>query len=246
MSRCRRAGCDAVRGPLVGRVADRPSGNDRHRGGATGRPRGDDAETIAGWGPCGWSPEIEINAPIDRQPFKLYNCPLGCFSRRPPRSDCSSWFRLQLERLRISSPVTDIYVSATLTAPLEPAGQMTLFDQVRGGTRRVPSPHTACADYNSHWWNGWAAGWGVRRSLGCGCGRRPSRNCPGITIPYSAGCGGGSTPHGTAACGVVCTRGAAPQVVAAAAAAIVAAAAVVGGHVDRARRAAVAFPPRQP
>ena len=38
----------------------------------------------------------------------------------------------------------------------------------------------------------------------------------------------------------------APQVIAAAAAAIVAAAAVVGGHVDRARRAAAAFPPRQP
>jgi protein ImuB len=36
--------------------------------------------------------------------------------------------QLQLERLRIPAPVTDIHVTVALSAPLEPHGQATLFD----------------------------------------------------------------------------------------------------------------------
>ena len=55
--------------------------------------------------------------------------------------------QIQLERLRIASPVTDIYVSATLTAPLEPPRQTTLFDQSDQSRRHTPyaSPaHGVC------------------------------------------------------------------------------------------------------
>ncbi len=53
--------------------------------------------------------------------------------------------QLQLERLRLPSPVTDVSVQATLTAPLEPRRQALLFDL--SGREKGDSPHLCEAPF---------------------------------------------------------------------------------------------------
>ncbi len=53
---------------------------------------------------------------------------VGLFRPTAAAAHLCQLVQLQLERLRIPSPVTDVHVEATLTAPLEPRQQTWLFD----------------------------------------------------------------------------------------------------------------------
>ena len=133
-----------VRGRLVGRVSDRPAGNDRSGVGASDRPGGGDAgplrpRRLAAGMPADCS-KSTIRNPAIQQSLRLS---VGLFQPTAAAEHLFELVQLQLERLRIPSPVTAIRVAATLTAPLEPRRQAMLFDfggdtaPMPCGTRRV-------------------------------------------------------------------------------------------------------------
>ncbi len=158
-------------------------------------------------GPCGWSAGWKV-PPAGRDLAHLSGSRsarqaelprLDGFGGAVPAHGCRGALfelvQLQLERLRIASPVSAIRVAATLTAPLEPPRQAMLFDE---SIRHTPcaGPHTACAaTYDSaHGVCGITFGRtggaaqqpaGTRRPCwACGCGPRPNRNWPGITTRW--------------------------------------------------------------
>ena len=139
----------AVRGPLVGRVSDRPAGNHRSGARASDWPGGGHVgplrpRRLAAGVPAGSVESRRRDNPNSPRSLRLS---VGLFQPTAAAEHLFELVQLQLERLRIASPVTAIRVAATLTAPLEPPRQATLFDCEVAGTRRVPVPHTACADY---------------------------------------------------------------------------------------------------
>ena len=127
-SRCRPVPRADVRGRLVGRVSDLPPGNDRGGVGASHPPGGGDAgpprpRGLAAGMPAGLSKSAQSTI----QHLKSFFVG-GAVSAHGRRGALFPLVQLQLERLRISSPVTGVRVAATLTAPLEPRRQAMLFD----------------------------------------------------------------------------------------------------------------------
>jgi protein ImuB len=90
--------------------------------------------------------ECRLALEIDNRQSAIGNQQLsvGLFRPTAAAKHLFELVRLQLEQLRISAPVTDIYAAATLTAPLEPRRQATLFDQSMRHTPCAGSAHGVC------------------------------------------------------------------------------------------------------
>ena len=74
--------------------------------------------------------ECRLDLDIHHPSSTIHQFPLsvGLFQPTAEAEHLFQLVRLQLERLRIASPVTAVYVAAALTAPLQPRRQATLFD----------------------------------------------------------------------------------------------------------------------
>ena len=84
---------------------------------------------------------FEIHLPPSA--FRPFFLSVGLFQPTAAAEHLFQLVRLQLERLRIPSPVTEVEVTAALTAPLEPPKQATLFDLTGDGPDRRNSRQLA-------------------------------------------------------------------------------------------------------
>ena len=174
-----------VRGRLVGRVSDLPPGNDRGGVGTSHGPGGGHAGPLAAAGPCDWNAGCNVCRAMRRR-SRRYGCRWGCFDPRPPRRILFQLVQLQLERLRIPSPVTDVRVAghahgAVGAAPAGDAVRLLAATTSRASTGRAWRVHHLLATLVERLSSRLGR---ERRGRACGCGPRHSRNCPGITIRW--------------------------------------------------------------